>query len=85
MLKVHLRKDISLKGTCSSGADDDCSDHVGLRVVMCQLRYSVTDIRRSFNNKRIVNTQRLNVRSENSGFGAALVCITTDSLYTESS
>ena len=32
------------KAACASGADDDRSDHVLLRVVMWQLRYSGTDV-----------------------------------------
>ena len=45
-LKEHLPKDVRLKGTSSSGADDDRSDFVLLRVVMWRLRikYSGTDI-----------------------------------------
>jgi len=35
-----LPKDVRLKGTCSSGADNDRSDRVLLRVVMWRLRCS---------------------------------------------
>jgi len=31
MLKERLPKNVRLKGTCSSGADDDCSDRILLR------------------------------------------------------
>ena len=34
----------SAEGTCSSGADDDRSDRMLLRVVMWRLRYSGTDV-----------------------------------------
>ena len=44
VLKERLVKDVRLKGTCSSGADDDRSDRVLLRVVMWWLRYSGTDV-----------------------------------------
>jgi len=44
VLKERLPKDFRLKGTSSSGADDDRSDRVLLRVVMWRLRYSGTDV-----------------------------------------
>ena len=40
--KERLPKDVRLRGTSSSGADDDRSDRVLLRVVMWRLRYSGT-------------------------------------------
>ena len=46
VLKERLPKDVRLKGTSSSGADDDRSDRVLLRVVMWRLRYSGTDVYR---------------------------------------
>ena len=44
MLKERLPKEVRLNGTCSSGADDDRNDRVLLRVVMCRLRYSGTNV-----------------------------------------
>ena len=44
VLKERLAKDVHLKGTSSSGADDDRSDRVLLRVMMWRLRYSGTDV-----------------------------------------
>ena len=45
MLKERLPKEVRLNSTCSSGADDDRNDRVLLRVVICRLRYSGTDVR----------------------------------------
>ena len=36
MLKERLPKDVHLKGTSSSGADDDRSDRVLLRAAACR-------------------------------------------------
>ena len=44
VLKERLPKEVRLNGTCSSGADDDRNDRVLLRVVICRLRYSGTDV-----------------------------------------
>ena len=44
VLKERLPKEVCLNGTCSSGVDDDRNDRVLLRVVMCRLRYSGTDV-----------------------------------------
>ena len=44
VLKKCLPRDVRLKWTCSSAADDDCSNLVLLRVVMWRLRYSGADV-----------------------------------------
>ena len=66
VLKERLPKEVRLNGTCSSGADDDRNDRVLLRVVICRLRYSGTDVWRDLKVRTPHSTQYRSFRRRSS-------------------